>query len=332
MATTITGDFIGFTYNNIHSTEFGVIRTSNGDRYENSLIPDFEDQSTQIPGKDGSYYFRTDYSTKTFSIPIAFDTISEEDFRRFNKHFGDKKLHYLTFDEAPYKSYHVKIASAPSLEYLCFEEGNNKRVYKGEGTLEFVAYEPFAITTIGNNGGFKKYLDNYTEENKLEWAAASGMLETKGDYDKYKLGDTTGKGYFKILNPGDLDTPFGLKLDFVDNIIEQTEISIFKNGIKDNTKVLNINKIKKSDITTDVEIKSIYIDSRTHLIYALDTNGNNTNILLNKYIGLGDFFNLPICHQSDEAVILNIASNTSWTAGEGKDTDKCVITYFYRYF
>ena len=35
----LKGDFIGFTFNGVHSSELGIIRVSEGDRYNESLLP-----------------------------------------------------------------------------------------------------------------------------------------------------------------------------------------------------------------------------------------------------------------------------------------------------
>ena len=39
-------DFMGFTYNGKHSyRDFGIYRTSNGDKYEESLIPTLQEKT-----------------------------------------------------------------------------------------------------------------------------------------------------------------------------------------------------------------------------------------------------------------------------------------------
>jgi hypothetical protein len=36
---TLTGDYIGFQFNGVHSSELGIIRTSNGSRFDEGLLP-----------------------------------------------------------------------------------------------------------------------------------------------------------------------------------------------------------------------------------------------------------------------------------------------------
>jgi hypothetical protein len=75
-------DFIGFTYDGKHSIDdFGIYRTSDGNRYNDNLVPQMTDKTADVPGGDGQYYFSTHYKTRQFSIPIAFDNLSEEQYR-----------------------------------------------------------------------------------------------------------------------------------------------------------------------------------------------------------------------------------------------------------
>jgi hypothetical protein len=39
------GDYTGFTYNNAHSSDLGLIRTSNGSRFSMDLLPQAQDKT-----------------------------------------------------------------------------------------------------------------------------------------------------------------------------------------------------------------------------------------------------------------------------------------------
>ena len=39
-------DFTGFYFNGHHSSTYGIIRTSDGNRYKEDLLPDFEDRGS----------------------------------------------------------------------------------------------------------------------------------------------------------------------------------------------------------------------------------------------------------------------------------------------
>lgn len=58
-------DFIGFTYNGKHSIDdFGIYRTSDGNRYNDNLVPQMTDKTADVPGGDGQYYFYTNYKSR----------------------------------------------------------------------------------------------------------------------------------------------------------------------------------------------------------------------------------------------------------------------------
>ena len=141
------GDFLGFTLGDIHSSLLNITRVSSSDRYENNLLPTFKDSTVEIPGGDGTYYFDTNYSSRTFNIDFAYDNLHDEDMRALSQTLGFKGIQPLIFDETPYKKYMVKCAAQPSLKYICFDQYGT-RIYKGEGTVSLIAYYPYAISTV----------------------------------------------------------------------------------------------------------------------------------------------------------------------------------------
>ena len=120
------GDFTGFTFGDWHSSDPQtgdiVVRVSGGDRYEEQLHPEIKDITAEVPGRDGEYYFGSNYGPKTIDIEIAFDHLTEEQFRRLRQVFGTKRIKELIFDERPYKKYMAKIESPVELSYICFDE------------------------------------------------------------------------------------------------------------------------------------------------------------------------------------------------------------------
>lgn len=173
----LKGDFIGFTIGDYHSSDLGIIRASDGSRFNENLLPNFSDKTAKIPGRDETLYFRTEYDKKEFPISFAFDSLSESQLLLLKKVLGKKELQNLIFDEYPYKIYKVKAASPPNLKFICFEE-NNERVYKGEGSVTFVAYYPFAKSRFKYKEDYN-YLTipewKYAIDNKDEWLLASGI-------------------------------------------------------------------------------------------------------------------------------------------------------------
>lgn len=267
------GDFMGFTFGDKHSSDIGIVRTSDGSRYNSELLPSFNDVTVAVPGGDGTYYFGSYYQQKTFSVPFATDELTESEFRELKRWFGDKGIHQLIFDEAPYKAYSAKIAAVPNFNYICFDEiapmersVGVQRIYKGEGTIQFVCYYPFARSIW-------KGLNQVTgdaAETIEEWAAASGLPETEP-----LVSGTT----ISLKNPGDVETDINIITSATSNL------SFSLNGSV---------KLQLNNITLKNGDSKIRINSSTHLIEGLDSNNNLTGNLYNKYISSGDFFKVPL--------------------------------------
>ena len=152
-------DFVGFRFGQYHSSEFGLKVISSSNRYEKNLIPNPSDYTSDIAGSDGKYYYGQTYSTREFTINVAFDSVDEETWRKLAQILSTDKLQDLVFDELPFKTYKAKIKSQPDFKFICFDDKETgKRIYKGEGKITFVCYYPYAF-------GFDKYVvraaDNY---------------------------------------------------------------------------------------------------------------------------------------------------------------------------
>ena len=140
-----TGPFLGFTYNNTHSSEFNIVRVVNNNRIQNDLLPESSDITQNIEGADGTLYYGTTYKKKEFTVNFAFDDMTEEDKKGLQAWLGDGEIHDLVFDETPYKVWGAKVTGSAQIKHLCFEE-NGARVYKGEGSITFTCYYPYAHT------------------------------------------------------------------------------------------------------------------------------------------------------------------------------------------
>lgn len=276
MAIALKGDFIGFSFNEHRSEELGIVRVSDGSRYNEDLVPTTQDKTVQVPGGDGFYYFGSDYTQRQFSINIAFDKLTEKQFRELQQVFGTKELGKLVFDERPYKYYMVK-SSKPQLKYICFGREGEVRTYKGEGTLTFTAYYPFAKS-------IHKFLNEYSDKNKEEWKEASGMKTEKGTYDT-----VSDNGSIPVYNAGDLEADFILKFSFpVNNIsIGDMKITLSKENVGKVEAFLNLKGFDKKGADTGFQI-----NTKTNLIEGFNAEGL-TGTLYNENITQGDFFKIP---------------------------------------
>lgn len=275
MAIALKGDFIGFSFNEHRSESLGIVRVSDGSRYNEDLVPTTQDKTVQVPGGDGFYYFGSDYTQRQFSINIAFDELTEKQFRELQQVFGTKELGKLVFDERPYKYYMVK-SSKPQLKYICFgKEGD--RIYKGEGTLNFTAYYPYAKS-------IHKFLDEYSDKNKDEWKEASGMRPSKQTteftYDTFDKNDTV-----RVYNAGDLEADFILKFNGAPS--DAVNIELGQQDVGDKKAFLNLKKFSLKNTDTGFQI-----NTKTNLIEGFNAEGL-TGTLYNENITQGDFFKIP---------------------------------------
>lgn len=160
-------EFLSFSFNGKHSyADFGLIRTSEGDRYNENLAPTMNEKTAEVPGGDGMYYFGTTHKQRNFNIGFAFDHLTETRFRELKAWLNGKEMGDLWFSEAPYKVWTAKVTGNATLKYLPFEE-DGQRVYKGEGSVQFVAYWPYAHTpdyVIGSEFHLKSNENLYLEE------------------------------------------------------------------------------------------------------------------------------------------------------------------------
>ena len=199
-------DYIAFIFDGKHSYEdFGLVRTGDGDRYNEELLPTAQDTTAEVTGGDGTYFFNTRHKQKVFNISFAFDGLNDAKIREMKQWLNGKKIADLWFAENPYKVYSAKVTGQPNIKFIPFDDYNASgqkvgRIYKGEGSVTFTCYWPYAHTPdyIGATGTANgKDLDSYTDadfNNKTQWAAASGLTNSTG----VCMGE----------NPGDLPAPF----------------------------------------------------------------------------------------------------------------------------
>lgn len=359
----IKGDFTGFTFNGVHSSELGLTRVSDGSRYAENLFPTIQDKTVQVPGADGTYYFGSYYTQQPFNISVAFDDLSEEQFQRMKRVYGDKEVHDLIFDEAPYKVYKVKVTGTPNLKYICFDkepdefdrdfQNNQKigskedlygvgarspygRVYKGEGQLNFICYTPFARVRY-------KYIDQYTVQNIPEWGT---MDYASADYVHYNLydwmdsanlkGSTSGKtfnGVFYTLDRVDLTHLDRIAVYNPGNFPVHFNLSLTfpqSNTLNAFTLSLGSNNITIGPIIRKGTDGGIRINGKLNLIEGIvgagDTIDNTpTGTIYNDCITNGDFFKIPI---TDDIEFLQISP----VSGSLSTPTKAEIKYDYLYY
>lgn len=193
----VDNDFIGFTFNGVHSDELGIKRTSNGDRYVENITPTFRDVIQPAVGHDGAYLISSYAGPREFTVDFAFDHLTEEQLHKLSLVFDGLGVHELIFDEWPYKVYDAKVKGTPTIKYVPFDyyqwegEGENKTqrketIYKGEGSISFICYYPYAHTPTQ-----EKEINNY-------WGG-SGTVTIDGKCAEYYLTEGQLEEFYKYL-------------------------------------------------------------------------------------------------------------------------------------
>ena len=315
------GDFLSFSFNGLDSSELNIVRTSDGDRFDEDLTPEIKDVTVEVPGMDGEYFFGSTYGPRTFEISFAFDSLTEQQFRKLRKVYGQRRIGELIFSERPYKKYMVKIESPIELSYICFDEfdyvddgsrgtgikerelrvrsDSTQRIYKGEGKITFVAYFPFAKS----NFKVLPELGNKYYEGIADWAVSSGILSF--DERESREIDVYGAGAINVYNAGDVPTGFRL---YIPSGLADTTTLTYNAGASNQSETASL-IIKPFNLVAGDE--GVLIDTNSGLIVgvkdmSVDSNGptyKTTGNLYNGYIESGYFFKLQPNLKTDNAQI-----------------------------
>lgn len=75
-------DYRGFTFGKIHTSDINLEVVSTSDRYEGRTLPNPNDVVADVPGSDGQYYFGSTYKNREIVCNVAFNNVSENDYRK----------------------------------------------------------------------------------------------------------------------------------------------------------------------------------------------------------------------------------------------------------
>lgn len=356
-------DFLGFTFNGRHSSEFHIIRVSQNNAYSDVILPNSRDVTTEIVGRDGLYHFGSSFEQRQFSISIAFDDLHEEQFSEMTAWLAKKSEGELTFDERPYKTYMGKISSTPTLNYICFDDEwqeeeedpsgiyteldarmvteipqawnlkkiktttKSGRTYKGTGTIQFTCFYPWAYAKY-------KTIPEYSGNGMTGtgWEEASHILESLNrpltPIDSYTLGH-----YIDIYNAGQMPTPFKLIFTVANNATGNLCI-MFKPGWGTVTPATATEIIY---IKLDELGQGTYMfDTELHLILECESGSIisdpvYTGKVCNYSILAGDFFELPAYDELPGYNTIDHGTGRIQIAGY-EYVSGLAIQYNYRYY
>lgn len=146
-------EYIDFSFAGRHISEFGLVAVTNGDRYSFSSSPEFADETTEVNGVSGQYYWGTKFKTKTYTYNLATDGMTERQFEEFKRVF--RPGHYGQFyEDAWFDRYcYVRLKSVANFSFIPFQEEVEvagvkfmSRIYKGECNISFIQDRPFTYS------------------------------------------------------------------------------------------------------------------------------------------------------------------------------------------
>lgn len=142
--------FISFNWGGRDIEEFNLIVVFNNDRLSKGIYFDFTDITTTLEGKDGQLYWKSYYNPGALTFTLATDGMTAREYEDFKQFFKPGREEKLILTEYPNRYCMARVAAAPALSVLPFEDtvyfhGNELRstLYKGEITLSFVMDDPY---------------------------------------------------------------------------------------------------------------------------------------------------------------------------------------------
>lgn len=226
-----------------------------------------------------------------------------------------------------------------------------QRIYKGEGTINLICYQPFAHQLFKIKELYERASENdgnlyTTYDNVDEWIESSGIL-TEAEWNHYNIDQVISASApytyaIPVYNPGDLNVGFALYIPFVNGKI------CAKDGLSDiiingDTEVLVLKEIDQKG-----NDEGILINTRTHLIEGVSfshiANVNDyrrpawqtTGNLYNEYIKIGEFpyikrndWKLDDVNNRPQAIYISCKDNSG---GQDNYDSGIRIYYDYLYF
>ena len=275
------GGYLGFTFDGRHSSDFELLVVSDGSRYYQDLSNSFSDFMSSVPGKNGSYYFGTQFENREFDIECVFDNMDTHTMHKIQSWLYPNKVGWLIFDETPYKKYLVKVSDVITPKFVPFDKYEiagsykfQKEILKGEVSISFVAIDEYGYENENYDLPIIK-----EDEIILQQSIDSGLLPSTYPRNNIYLPH-------EIINTIEANETFSLynagngiaKADFYfyidkDNIIENSPLEFFNyddgqnyiiknpiNIIKKSNKVDNIQNINKYYISILGSKKEIWLD------------------------------------------------------------------------
>lgn len=239
--------YLTFVFDGIDSTQVGVVSVSDGSTYDTPVLPTFTDNSLEVDGYDGRYYFNTRITQKDFTYNCFIDNLSAFQFDQLKSWIRPKKIGKLIRPEEPYRYYWVKVSSVENL-------GNIPLTHPDTGGVSYTGNFSVTFTTIGQSCGYGMfyYQDDlkYYEYRDIfdgtqDYYYDTGLLY-KEEMLPLHVTRTAGTWDPQIYNPGTYRSKIRLQIipsaDISSGVITLTNETIGDVGI------VNLVNLKKGDL------------------------------------------------------------------------------------
>lgn len=195
------GAFLSFTFDNINSSDLGIVRVSNGSRLQEGLLPSSNEQIIDVPGTGEKFFIRAWDEPMDREIEFAYEKLTEDGLRKIRNWLRKDKVGNFIFDEYPYKQYRGRIIDEIRLEFVPFDE-DGITVYRGEGSFILRTYSPYARNVFTDIGSKKILMDN-------------GLKVPPALTDTFNV--MLGDGTARLYNAGDVPTRPLIKFKAIKN-------------------------------------------------------------------------------------------------------------------
>ena len=80
-------EFIDFEFDGKHISDFGMVAVFDGDRHTFSSTSEFEDETSEVAGVHGQYFWGTKIKPLEKEFSLATDGMTERQLNEFKRHF-----------------------------------------------------------------------------------------------------------------------------------------------------------------------------------------------------------------------------------------------------
>lgn len=143
-------EFIDFSFDGKHISEFGLVAVSDSDRHSTDASPSFSDETSKVNGLSGQYFWGTTFDAGKKNFKLATDGMTEKQLSAFKKHFIPGRYGKLILDERIGRYCYARVSSVITLSFVPFQENITiqgvsfqTNIYKGEASISFEMDYPF---------------------------------------------------------------------------------------------------------------------------------------------------------------------------------------------